>query len=376
MTKRVFSIIVTLLLVMTSIPSDIFAAAEFLSDDIPAPSFTYTVSQNNLELWLSDDVPVSGYTVFFSKQLDSQRLLEKNVYIYESHTIIDTSSLEPGEYYVGVSAWAYRGSDILRSSYYSYRVISIITTRIPTPSLVTVKTGNNGYVTIAWSKDDLADGYYVFYSQDGGQYKGFGSVNEKGKYYFTGQVPTNHQYTFAVKQYRKDGDETLVSSISSPSQSVLITGPTVASPSNVTVKGGNNCATISWNPVSGADGYYIFETNSIGGNPVYVGETKAGTYYKTVTGLSSGFHYYVVRAYDVIDNQSYFSNLSSAKGDYVSYSYSNYPANLYNVSSTVYITQYGKKYHNYWCGHLWNSCIPITLSQAKARGYTPCLDCW
>lgn len=42
---------------------------------------------------------------------------------------------------------------------------------------------------------------------------------------------------------------------------------------------------------------------------------------------------------------------------------------------TVYITNTGAKYHLYGCQYLKKSCIPVTLAQAKAWGYTPCKRC-
>ncbi|MDD5135170.1 MAG: thermonuclease family protein [Phycisphaerae bacterium] len=41
----------------------------------------------------------------------------------------------------------------------------------------------------------------------------------------------------------------------------------------------------------------------------------------------------------------------------------------------VYITTAGKKYHRSSCSFLRKSSIPIKLSEAKARGYTPCSRC-
>ena len=42
---------------------------------------------------------------------------------------------------------------------------------------------------------------------------------------------------------------------------------------------------------------------------------------------------------------------------------------------TVYITNTGKKYHNSGCRYLSKSRIPISLTQAKQRGYTACSAC-
>lgn len=44
--------------------------------------------------------------------------------------------------------------------------------------------------------------------------------------------------------------------------------------------------------------------------------------------------------------------------------------------TTVYITNTGSKYHRSWCQYLRQSCIAISLSDAKAQGYTACSKCW
>jgi hypothetical protein len=42
---------------------------------------------------------------------------------------------------------------------------------------------------------------------------------------------------------------------------------------------------------------------------------------------------------------------------------------------TVYVTKTGSKYHLDGCRYLSKSQIPMSLSQAKAKGYTPCSVC-
>ena len=44
-------------------------------------------------------------------------------------------------------------------------------------------------------------------------------------------------------------------------------------------------------------------------------------------------------------------------------------------SGTVYITDTGSKYHRSGCRYLSKSCHPISLSAAKASGYTACKVC-
>src|SRR5712692_3686762 len=42
---------------------------------------------------------------------------------------------------------------------------------------------------------------------------------------------------------------------------------------------------------------------------------------------------------------------------------------------TVYITRTGKKYHGPYCQYLSRSKIPVSLKEARKRGYTACSRC-
>jgi len=71
-------------------------------------------------------------------------------------------------------------------------------------------------------------------------------------------------------------------------------------------------------------------------------------------------------------DKGYSDGLSDAYvPSYNSYSYS-YDTGYY---TTVYITATGSKYHEIWCSYLSKSCYSISLSDAKASGYTPCSRC-
>jgi len=47
-----------------------------------------------------------------------------------------------------------------------------------------------------------------------------------------------------------------------------------------------------------------------------------------------------------------------------------------NDELTVYITDTGQRYHLSTCRMLRASRHPISLAEAKRRGYTPCKICW
>ena len=44
-------------------------------------------------------------------------------------------------------------------------------------------------------------------------------------------------------------------------------------------------------------------------------------------------------------------------------------------SATVYVTNTGEKYHSAGCSYLRKSQIAVSLSDAKAQGYSPCSRC-
>src|SRR5690606_21895322 len=46
------------------------------------------------------------------------------------------------------------------------------------------------------------------------------------------------------------------------------------------------------------------------------------------------------------------------------------------TDTEVYVTKTGRKYHRGTCSFLGRSKIPITLSEAKVKGYTPCSKCF
>jgi len=53
----------------------------------------------------------------------------------------------------------------------------------------------------------------------------------------------------------------------------------------------------------------------------------------------------------------------------------NEPSQPTKEEVTVYITKTGEKYHNDGCSSLRKSKIPVTLTEAKSRGYEPCKLC-
>lgn len=66
------------------------------------------------------------------------------------------------------------------------------------------------------------------------------------------------------------------------------------------------------------------------------------------------------------------SSWSSGSGS----SYSTTTQSGSTSTMTVYITKTGSKYHRSGCQYLARSCYSISLSEARARGYSACSRCW
>lgn len=148
-------------------------------------------------------------------------------------------------------------------------------------------------------------------------------------------------------------------------------------------------------PLSGlGEGHYSYD--NMNSNLDYIGFTNVGktaswTLYKVETAIASRStkstqhpdHDIVVLSLDgqmpsvavggiiapqVVKRQKVLASDSAG-------SYSIAEASPLSGNTIVYITKTGKKYHTSGCSSLRKSKIPITLAEAKAKGYTPCSRC-
>lgn len=74
-----------------------------------------------------------------------------------------------------------------------------------------------------------------------------------------------------------------------------------------------------------------------------------------------------------VDNTSSYS--SGSKGSNSSVDEEDDDDSYYSGGGDVYITEHGDKYHLAGCKYLRKSQIPISRSDARAQGYTPCKIC-
>lgn len=170
-------------------------------------------------------------------------------------------------------------------------------------SKITAKTTRQSYITLKWSAVKGADGYRVYYKSSNGKWKTL-AKNVKGTTYKVENLKAAKQYTFAVKAYTKvDGVNYWAASYT---QQTFTTLP--AKTSKIAVSSANSKAIkLTWNKVSGADGYRVYIYNTKTGKYKALTTTTKTTY--TVTGLKANTTYkFAVKAYLKYDKTTYWSN--------------------------------------------------------------------
>lgn len=158
---------------------------------------------------------------------------------------------------------------------------------------IKLKKSGATQVEISWNKLDGAEGYYVYYKTSGGSWKRVAKLDKKTLNYTFKGLGALKNYYFTVKAYRKDGSEYTYSQYKKDFK--VMTKPKTP---QVKVKAVTaSAATISWNAVSGAEGYRVYYKTAKGGwKRVKNVSSKTKTY--TFRKLSSGQKYYfTVRAY-------------------------------------------------------------------------------
>ena len=99
------------------------------------------------------------------------------------------------------------------------------------------------------------------------------------------------------------------------------------------------------------------------------------------SGYTNGYDDGAYDGYDAGYDDGYDSGYESGKKSFSPFSGFSYKSGSSSAGNTtlpqqqtVYITKTGTKYHRSGCSYL-KSSIPISLSEAKAEGYTACSRC-
>lgn len=166
--------------------------------------------------------------------------------------------------------------------------VSAVPVSAPAKPAITVKNGN-GQVTLTWNKVPNATSYVIYmYNANTGLYT---QIAETSLITYTrAGLANGATYKFAVRARNASG-------LSPWTTADAVTGRPIAPPAKPVVKAtaGNGRVTLSWNKISNAASYVIYQYNPSTGSYAQIATTTATSYVRA--GLSNGTTYkFAVRA--------------------------------------------------------------------------------
>lgn len=179
------------------------------------------------------------------------------------------------------------------------------------PAGLQTKAINYKTIQISWNSVDNADGYMVYRRTETGSWKLIADqvtdISYKDQKAVTGRT-----YYYTVKAYSQAWGEKVVSSYDKDG----VTGKAKLGKAKITAVNSESYNTnrVTWNKVSGANGYRVYRSTSKDGRYTAVGSTaKNGTVTfldkKAVTGKT---YYYKVRAYRKVNDKKVYGSYSAA----------------------------------------------------------------
>lgn len=161
---------------------------------------------------------------------------------------------------------------------------------------------------ISWKKVSGAAGYQVYRAtSQNGKYK---KVRTTAKTSWKNEkLTTGKVYYYKVRAYKKSGSKTVYGSFSIKAKAV----PRTKAPT-FKLTAGKNKIQVSWNKVSGADGYRIYRAKSKNGSYKMIKDSRSKLRRYTSVRLTGNHkYYYKMRSYRVVKGKKVYSEYSGIK---------------------------------------------------------------
>lgn len=192
-------------------------------------------------------------------------------------------------------------AEIGRTAYYKIRSVKksgnktsgrvYNTLKLAAP-VISVTNSESGKLTVSWNQVSRADRYKVYRSIDGGKEKLIKTTTALS-YTDTASGGDGVSYTYRVKAVYD------ANSKGNSAYSAAVSGSkAIATPGGFSAKAdGDNYVTLTWNPVAGADLYYLYCCREADGEYWIEAVTEDTSYFDTVR-LPGQQYYYKIAAYD------------------------------------------------------------------------------
>ena len=224
---------------------------------------------------------VGGYEVWMSSVNDNNFELAATA----TNNSADISKLKDGvTYYFKVRGFTLVGGERVYGDFSSAASISIL----GIPSLSAVEQNAKTSAQILWNKVGSADGYEVYYKIGDGEYALAKRLTNNT--FTMKNLTADTQYTYKVRAYRVVNDERQYGFFSNEKK-VYILGTTKIK--SVT-RSGDQTATISWNAVQNADGYYLQRSNLSNGIFEKIASLTTLSYKDNNLTIGEAYYYRVV----------------------------------------------------------------------------------
>ena len=174
------------------------------------------------------------------------------------------------------------------------------------PKLGKVSSVNYKKLKVTWSGVSGAGGYRIYRKTGDEGWKYLADVGSDVRSYTDEyKITCGKEYAYTVRAYRTvDGTR-----IYGKYDSKGISGKAIPSTPSVTLKSTEKGkVTISWNKISGANGYAVYRKNASSGNWTRIKTITSGSTVSYTTGADSGkTYYYTVRAYRTVNGSNVYS---------------------------------------------------------------------
>ncbi|MCD8384452.1 MAG: InlB B-repeat-containing protein, partial [Clostridiales bacterium] len=205
---------------------------------------------------------------------------------------------------------SYLDTDVTTGEIYRYTVACVAADGVTRTSLyntsgvavrwvapTTAKAANQASgIQVTWTKVEGADGYMIYRKTANGSYKWIATIRDVDTLsYLDKNVNSGTDYTYSVRAF-----------VSSTQSAYTVVGLWRLSEPELTLTTSTGSVTLSWNKVTGAEGYYVYRRTA-GGAFERIATISSGSTVKfTDTTAVSGVHYYyAVRAYKSYTGSSY-----------------------------------------------------------------------
>ncbi len=257
-------------------------------------------------------------------------------------------TLDKGTYYVKINGYKYDSSYASTGNY----TFSISDGKLgKTSSLVATPTYNS--VKLTWKAVPDATGYRV-YQYDYSKGSSDRLLDTTAKSYTRTGLKANTQYRFSVKAYKLVDGKKVFSDV----YTIVVTNTLVGKTSKITPTVSTSSVKLTWNKVSGATGYKLFQ--KVDGKWKTISTTTATTY--TFKNLNSGTRYsFAVKAYKKVDSKVTYSNVYTSIGTATKTA----TPSIKTITSTV-----KGKVNLTWTNVTGETGFQVYYSTSKDSGYT------